>query len=280
MADQAAAGPRSRASRRQELLIAMLYGACCHLCFVAGVGTMMVMMFFGMSRSHGMLPAPWSHLANLLLLAQFLLAHSMLLSRRGHGVLHRLAPFGLGSRLASITYALIASVQVWLLFALWTPSGIIWWQAGGSLFGLFCGLYAAAWLLLLKSIVDAGFASQIGLLGWRAVARHANPTYPPMPATGLFRRVPAAHLCGFLADALDGADAHAGPACRVADADRLLPGRPAVQGGAVHADVRRAIHPLPADGALLAALAAAGKDRGMAAAGHPPQRPVDLRPPS
>ena len=82
----------------------MFYGVCCHGCFVAGVGTMMIMMFFGMSRSFGALHAPWSYLANALLLAQFPLLHSMLLSRRGRAVLGRLAPHGLGGRLATTTY--------------------------------------------------------------------------------------------------------------------------------------------------------------------------------
>ena len=74
----------------------MFYGACCHGCFVAGVGTMMIMMFFGMSRSFGVLHAPWSYLANALLLAQFPLLHSMLLTRRGRAVLSRLARMGWG----------------------------------------------------------------------------------------------------------------------------------------------------------------------------------------
>ena len=168
-------------------MVAVLYGACCHGCFVAGVGTMMIMMFFGMNRCFGVLHAPWSYLANALLLAQFPLLHSVLLSRSGHKVLRRLAPQGLGGRLATTTYALIASVQVWLLFALWSPSGTVWWQASGFLFGALCCLYAVAWLLLLKSIIDAGFALQTGLLGWWAVARRRAPIYPPMPVTGLFR---------------------------------------------------------------------------------------------
>jgi cellulose synthase/poly-beta-1,6-N-acetylglucosamine synthase-like glycosyltransferase/protein-S-isoprenylcysteine O-methyltransferase Ste14 len=174
-------------SRQQESLVAVFYGACCHGCFVAGVATMMIMMFFGMSRSFGVLHAPWSYLANALLLAQFPLLHSMLLSRRGRTVLGRLAPHRLGGRLATTTYALIASVQVWLLFALWSPSGTVWSRASGFLFGVLCCLYAVAWLVLLKSIIDAGFAQQTGLLGWRAVARHRDPVYPPMPVTGLFR---------------------------------------------------------------------------------------------
>ena len=86
MVDRLSPNSRQGLSRQQESLVAVFYGACCHVCFVAGVGTMMIMMFFGMSRSFGVLHAPWSYLANALLLAQFPLLHSMLLSRRGRAV--------------------------------------------------------------------------------------------------------------------------------------------------------------------------------------------------
>src|ERR1700733_14146814 len=123
MADRDSTSSRQGLSRRRKSLVAVFYGACCHGCFVAGVGTMMIMMFFGMSRSFGVLHAPWSYLANVLLLTQFPLLHSMLLSRRGRAALCRLAPHGLGERLATTIYALIASVQVCLLFALWSTTG-------------------------------------------------------------------------------------------------------------------------------------------------------------
>ena len=170
-----------------ERTIAVAYGVACHILFVGGVGAMMIEMAFGMSRSWGRLPAPWSAIANGALLLQFVLSHSLLLSRRGRKLLNRLAPFGLGGRLSTTTYATIASVQVGLLFLLWTPSGIVWWQAAGWALALGGTLYAAAWLLLLKSICDAGFPLQVGLLGWWAVARGRKPVYPPMPAQGLFR---------------------------------------------------------------------------------------------
>lgn len=167
--------------------LAIAYGLLCHILFLTGVGAMIAAMYFGMSRSLGALPAPWSFLANVLLLIQFPLAHTFLLSTQGRATLSRLAPRQIGSRLATTTYAAIASIQVLLLFALWSPSGIIWWRAEGSVLVILTCLYAAAWLLLLKAIVDAGFALQTGLLGWWAVARNAAPKFPPMPVTGLFR---------------------------------------------------------------------------------------------
>jgi protein-S-isoprenylcysteine O-methyltransferase Ste14 len=159
----------------------------CHACFALGVGTMLAMMFFGMSRSLGSLTAPWSWIANAALLAQFPLLHSFLLTGRGRAVLARLAPAEAGATLSTTTYATIASIQVLALFALWSPSGRIWWQADGAALAGLTALYAAAWLLLLKSMADAGLALQTGSLGWWALFRNTRPTYPRMPERGLFR---------------------------------------------------------------------------------------------
>lgn len=178
--------PAAPAPRRA---VAAAYGLLCHGLFALGVGTMIAAMYFGMSRCLGRVPAPWSAAANALLLVQLPLAHSALLSRRGAGVLARLAPAGLGPPLATTSYAIVASVQVFLLFAFWTPSGVLWWQAQGATLWIVTALYAAAWLLLLKAICDAGIALQTGALGWWALFRDRAPAFPPMPATGLFRIV-------------------------------------------------------------------------------------------
>jgi hypothetical protein len=167
--------------------IAIAYGVVCHASFIVGVGAMIVMMFFGMSRSLGRLDTPWSVAANLALLLQFPLAHSALLGRRGAKLLARAAPRPIGQDLATTTYATIASMQVALLFLGWSPSGIIWWQAQGFALTPLCTLYLVSWLFLLNAIRDAGFAQQIGLLGWWAVYRKVPPCYAPMPQRGLFR---------------------------------------------------------------------------------------------
>ena len=174
-------------SRTIERVIAIIYGMLCHALFLLGVGTMMFEMGFGMSRCLGTLSSPWREIADGVLLIQFPLVHSLLLSRQGRKLLGYLAPLDLGVRLSTTTYATIASIQVGLLFLLWTPSGTVWWRAGGPWLVVTCGLYATAWLLLLRSIIDAGFPLQVGLLGWWAVARGRKPVYPPMPRGGLFR---------------------------------------------------------------------------------------------
>jgi protein-S-isoprenylcysteine O-methyltransferase Ste14 len=166
---------------------AILYGVLCHAAFLVGVAAMIVAMYFGMSLSLGRLSPPWSWLANVALLIQLPLGHSFLLTRRGRALLGRLAPRAIGADLAPTTYVIIASLQVLALFALWSPSGIVWWQAEGPLLVVMTCLYAGSWLLLAKSMQDAGFALQTGLLGWWAVLRNKRPVYPPMPQSGLFR---------------------------------------------------------------------------------------------
>ena len=168
-------------------ITAVIYGMLCHGLFAVSVGMMIFQMYFGMSRSFGTLAAPFSWFANLLLLIQFPLGHSLLLWGPGRRLLARLAPGAIGVSLSTTTYVIIASAQVLALFALWTPSGVIWWQAQGALFWLLTTLYAASWLLLGQAILDAGITLQTGSLGWWAVFRNARPAFPGMPTRGLFR---------------------------------------------------------------------------------------------
>ena len=94
---------------------------------------------------------------------------------------------GLGGTLSTTTYVTIASLQVFVLFAFWSPTGTVWWQASGPALAGMSVLYAASWLLLGKSMADAGLALQTGSLGWVALFRGVRPVYPRMPVTGLFR---------------------------------------------------------------------------------------------
>ena len=164
-------------------------GVACHIAFTLAIAAMIWAMLGGMQHALGRVAPAWRWIANTLLLAQFVLPHSYLLSRRGSRALGVLAPRATAPRMASTSYVLVAAVQTLLLFGLWTPSGVVWWRAQGVLLALLTGLYAGSWLLLLKAIVEAGFALQTGLLGWRAVVRDRAAVYPPMPTRGLFRWV-------------------------------------------------------------------------------------------
>lgn len=169
-----------------RVALAWTMGLVCHGVFAVAVLAMIAAMFFGMSESLGRVPWPWALGANGLLLIQFPLVHSALLSRRGRAVLARIVPGPHGGTLSTTTYAVIASAQLLALFALWTPSGIVWWRAEGAAFWAVCTAYAAAWLLLIKASWDAGAEVQSGALGWMSLAAKRKPRFPPMPERGLF----------------------------------------------------------------------------------------------
>lgn len=166
--------------------VALSYGLICHVIFFASVALMIWHMFFGMGKSLGGLDAPWSWLANAVLLVQFPVAHSFLLSAKGRGMLKRFAPAAFASDLATTTYVIIASFQVLLLFNGWTFSGVVWWQATGLSLAILLVLYAASWLLLGLAILNAGIGLQSGFIGWWAVLRNRKPVFPGMPMRGLF----------------------------------------------------------------------------------------------
>lgn len=179
----------SPAARRGggRIALAVGYGILCHASFAVAVGAMIVAMFFGMSRSLGTVPAPWSWVANAALLIQFPVIHSLLLSARGRAVLSRLAPRGAGVTLTPTTYVIVGSLQLIALFALWSPSGTIWWQARGAALTVLVVLYALAWALLGKAMADAGLSLQTGSVGWVTLMRGRKLVFPKMPTTGLFR---------------------------------------------------------------------------------------------
>ena len=172
-----------------RIVLALVMGVLCHALFAAGVLAMIVAMFFGLSESFGTVPWPWAALANAALILQFPLAHSLLLTGRGGRFLARLIPGPHGQTLATTTYGIIASAQLLALFALWTPSGIIWWRAEGAAFWAITAAYAASWLILAKASFDAGAEVQSGALGWMSLLARIRPVFPDMPTQGVFRLI-------------------------------------------------------------------------------------------
>jgi protein-S-isoprenylcysteine O-methyltransferase Ste14 len=170
-----------------RIALALAMGLLAGTLFAAAVLTMIVAMASGLSLGLGTLPWPWAALANVALIVQFPLLHSLLLTRRGRAALARLVPGPHGATLATTTYALIASVQLLLLFGLWTPSGVVWWRAEGVALWLLLAAYGSAWLLLLKASLDAGAEVQSGALGWLSLLQGVRPVFPDMPEHGLFR---------------------------------------------------------------------------------------------
>lgn len=180
-----------------RIVLALGMGVLCHAVFALAVLAMITAMFFGLSESLGRVPWPWAALVNAALIVQFPLVHSALLTGPGGRALARLVPGPHGATLATTTYALIASLQLLALFALWTPSGIIWWRAEAAAFWALCLAYAAAWLILLKASFDAGAEVQSGALGWMSLLARIRPKFPDMPERGLFRLIRQPIYVGF-----------------------------------------------------------------------------------
>jgi len=173
----------------RERRIAALYGLLCHGAFAIGISAMVAGIFTGLRLGRG----PFSGAAalgwDLLLIAQFVVLHSFLLTRRGRAVLVRLAPAGLGAPLSTTTFALISSLQILLTFVAWSRLGEVWWEPHGWVRAVICCAYAASWMFLLKAMSDAGMAVQTGFLGWSAVARGQEPRFAGFRAQGTFRVV-------------------------------------------------------------------------------------------
>ena len=180
---QAALPPPAGLNR---IILALTFGAVCHGLFAVAVLSMMSAMYFGMSESFGNVPWPWAALANMALIAQFPVVHSVLLTGQGGKWLASVIPGSHGATLSTTTYAIIASAQLLALFALWTPSGIVWWRAEGAVLWGLWGAYGAAWLLVAKASFDAGAEVQSGALGWMSLLAKIKPTFPDMPTLGLF----------------------------------------------------------------------------------------------
>lgn len=170
----------------RQRFTAIVAGLVCHLSFLLGIAAMIAGLFFGMTRGFGPFHGSAAWIADGLLLLQFPLVHSFLLSQRGGRLLARLTPLGLGSDLRTTTYATVSSWQLMLVFGLWSPIGAIWWEPTGLALAVCSVLYAASWILLLKTMADAGLPLQTGFLGWSAVARNRKPRFKRFPVEGTF----------------------------------------------------------------------------------------------
>lgn len=176
-------GPRMYT--RPQRLVALGYGLTTHALFGGAVFLMAASLYHGLHLGRGLLTGWRAVVGNGLLALQFPLIHSFLLRSRGRTWLKRMAPLNLGGPLATTTFAGIASLQLILCFGLWSPLGPPLWSPPPSVHLLFTGAYAISWILLLRSMHEAGLSLQTGSLGWRAIWQNRRPVFPPLPRQGL-----------------------------------------------------------------------------------------------
>ena len=167
-------------------LLALALGIVNHGLFAAAIASMAISLWTGLAAGRGTLHGTAAVVANLGLLLQFPVVHSLLLTQRGGRMLGSLFPAPYGRALVSTTYATIASLQLLLAFWAWSPSGTVYWQPVGLALGVHALLFAGAWAYLILAILDGGIGVQTGLIGWWSVFRGRPPRYPPFAQHGTF----------------------------------------------------------------------------------------------
>lgn len=177
--------------------VALGYGVLCHGLFLVAVTLMTCGLATGMQSGFGRLRGGAAVAANTLLLLQFPIVHSLLLTRRGMRSLGRLAPSDVARSMAPTTYAFLAALQIATTFACWSPSGVVLWRPEGVAFAVHLLAFAAAWAFLGKALLDAGLGLQTGWIGWTSVWKGHLPRYPGLPERGLFSCIRQPIYVGF-----------------------------------------------------------------------------------
>lgn len=200
--------------------LSVLYGAFSLLLFLISVVVMMVALYNGLNFGFGRLSG-WSRIVvNSLLIVQFPLLHSLLLSRTGRAIFSacikrssvakfyevatrisssgaedtfeasssKLPPGRLRAHLQPTTYVVVASIQILIVFLLWSPSRIVFWEARGFIWILHVACFLVAWVALGRSMWDGHLGIQTGYIGWLSVWRDLPKVpWPDLPIKGMFR---------------------------------------------------------------------------------------------
>lgn len=166
--------------------LALFYGLICHSLFALAITLMAVNLYTGMGVNIGPFEGGWAIFANLLLMMQFPLLHSFLLTDKGRRLLGHLAPESMRRELGTTLFAAASSAQLVLVFGLWSPLGGVLWEASGGIRLGFLFAFGASWLLLGKSMWDAGLGLQTGSMGWWALFKGQRPRFGSFPVKGLF----------------------------------------------------------------------------------------------
>jgi protein-S-isoprenylcysteine O-methyltransferase Ste14 len=168
-------------------LTSILYGVVCHITFAISGLCMFWVLYKGFTVSLGSVRYPLSIIINIFLLLQFPILHSFLLTNSGRRFLRFFAPRNYAKTLETTIYATIASIQLLLLFLLWTPSNIVIYDLKYPVNVLNFLFFILGWILLAISSFQAGYKVQTGSLGWISMFLSEKPKFPPMPVNGLFK---------------------------------------------------------------------------------------------
>ena len=122
------------------------------------------------------------------LVLQFPILHSYFLSTPGRKLLGKLVPREIRADMGTTLFAIVASIQLILVFGAWLHFGNVLWMPSSMLaWVVLSSFYGISWLLLLKAMLDAGLLVQTGCLGWWSVFWKTKPVYKKFSEHGLNR---------------------------------------------------------------------------------------------
>ena len=167
-------------------IFAALYGVMTHLIFLFAVILMFFSLLNGLGGSTGYFS--WQRsLWDLGLLIQFPLIHSLLLTQKGRSILSLRNRSKLARHLVTTTFALIASLQLIVVFEFWRSTGVVIWEPPRTIQRLLACGFIFSWILLAKSMWDSDITLQTGIKGWFSVIRNRKPEYRSFPDGGVYR---------------------------------------------------------------------------------------------
>jgi len=166
-------------------LIAYCIGILCHIAFIMAIASMAYMLANGLTSSILPIGGLYGRYINLILLIQFPMLHSFFLTPIGRKILILPFPKEIGKDLITTTYALIASLQLLVVFVFWTPNQNVWYLPSRILLIPWITTYFISWVILIKALSEAGMAMHSGSLGWRSIVTGRKVVYPRIPTSGL-----------------------------------------------------------------------------------------------
>ena len=113
---------------KEHIIVALLYGLICHGIFLLAGMVMYFSILTGLKHSVGALEGIYAILINFLLLIQFPIFHSFLLSGAGMRLLDKFGYKEYAKSLRTTIYATFASIQLLALFCFWSYSGLMIWE--------------------------------------------------------------------------------------------------------------------------------------------------------
>jgi hypothetical protein len=184
-------------SRARRVTIAICWGALTHGLFVLAIAVLVNALYHGMRTGLGTLHGAKAWAVDALLVIQFPLLHSFLLTPRGPQLARAARAARTRPRPRPDHVALIASAQTARDLRAVVAERHHVARSQRRLGVDPARSFVASWVFLSKALYDAGLGMQTGYAGWLSVVRNRPLAFGDFPTHGLFRRCRQPVYLGF-----------------------------------------------------------------------------------